>query len=337
MRADRHIVMGSRGTAIAASGVLALVDAPTGSPIASAWEALILGVDTPAALEDRLGSLDSEALASFAVAVGARGATWLVVRGASSVADDGRIIVRHAITDDEPWASTEVAEDDVVTLVLHGDDAPTGQWLRDGVIAAGSVVVGRLQAPRTRRAASEPVASDVDFGNLIGRPAAERGSANPASESVIEAEAEAEPEPSQPIPVPLSAEPPARTDATAQFVPGPTFDPSGRIRFSDGRVLPIDSPIVIGRRPPHDAIGDLAPHTVVHDDAMLSRYHVTLRVVDGRLVAVDEGSTNGTTVTRPGAAPTPCVPRQPTEVPLGATVDIGGVLTATYEAGGAAC
>jgi hypothetical protein len=335
MRADRHIVMGSRGTAIAASGVVALVDSPTGSPIASAWEALIFGVDTAAALEDRLGSLESEELVSFAVAVGARGATWLVVRGASSVADDGRIIVRHDITDDEPWASTEVAEHDMVTLVLHGDDAPTGQWLRDGVIAAGSVVVGRLRAQRTRRTAPEPVAGEVDFGNLIGRPAAECGSPIPASESVTGAEAE--PEPTQPIPVPLSAEPPARTDATAQFVAAPTFDPTGRLRFSDGRVLPIDTPIVIGRRPPHDAIGDLAPHMLVLDDAMLSRHHVTLRVVDGRLVAVDEGSTNGTTVTTPGAAPTPCVPQQPTEVPLGATVDIGGVLTATYEAGGAAC
>ncbi len=69
------------------------------------------------------------------------------------------------------------------------------------------------------------------------------------------------------------------------------------------------------------------------DDALASRHHATVLVVDGRLVVVDQGSTNGTWVTPPGGEPRRCVPDQPVEVAPGAIIDVAGVFQAVHDTG----
>jgi pSer/pThr/pTyr-binding forkhead associated (FHA) protein len=128
----------------------------------------------------------------------------------------------------------------------------------------------------------------------------------------------------------------ARSTSTASYVP-PSSEPVGHLTISDGRTLTPNVPIVIGRRPPPDPIAGQEPHLVTVEDKMLSRHHATLRVVDGRLVVVDEGSTNGTVVDAPCESPVRCEAGRPVEVPVGATVDVGGVLSLKHQRGPAPC
>ncbi len=337
MRLSRHIVMGSRGTAIADLDAIALIEATPTSHAARAWESLLFGRDSGGPLIDPMATLDASALTSFALAEATERGTRITLHGDVTVEIDG-----------EAWtpppgrtpAASEVGRDVSIVLCLE-QGSLTGQWVTTGVIAAGSVAVGSLErcrsiateaaagGPSEGLATGDPVPNaiaDVEFGNLIGTAAAPRAVPDVPLPPTVE---------SRQIPSPAGTS--DRGASTAPFIDGLRFDPTGVVRTSDGREFGVDAPIVFGRRPPLDPIAGQLPHSVVIDDTMISRHHATMLVADGRLQVVDEGSTNGTTVSVPNLSTERCVPGRPVEVPLGATVDLGGALTVTHHSRATPC
>ena len=318
---------------IAATGIVALIDDAPGSRVAEAWEDALFDVEG-GDLEARLTALRSDLPGSFAAVAANDDGTAIVVCGhASATIASGADALVHHTAEDGRWTHATAGTEDRITLTLTGDDTSTGQWLTIGVIAGATVAVGQLHAPRRRDRSvvqpDEPMpAEGLDFGNLLlRRPAPAPGPPTLATDEP--------PTDVQPTAATTSADTAAHRRAdTAEFTQLPVHtEQPGVIRLGDGRLLDLDAPIVIGRRPPTDPVDGQVPHVVTIDDTMLSRHHVSLRFVDGQLVVVDEDSTNGTTVAMPGASPARCSPRRPVVVPLGATIDVGGVITATYEAG----
>lgn len=314
MRADRHIVMGAGGTALATPCVAALVGAATDSAIVRTYEEVLFGVGSPEHVVRRLMTLgDASASHSVAIAVGGNGRTTVTVGGSATAHLRDGAVLRHTSADTTPWTTIEVAADDHVTLAVDDDDNPTGQWFTTGVVAAGRLEVGRLRPAGRSASTDTPGANpDVDFGNLV-RCGGEQHRAGGA--------------PTAELPMPSAAQ----SADTAAYVPPAGYPGPGRLVFSDGRALALDTPIAVGRRPPADPIAGQPPQLVAVDDTMLSRHHATFRVLDGRLTVTDEHSTNGTILLVPGSDGVRCAPGEHVDVPAGATVDLGGVITATYE------
>lgn len=306
---------------------VAIVDAPPASPAATAWETLLFDPAASPEPFDPFATLDDETLTAFVLVEATTNGTLIVRHG-----DAGVTIHDRPWATDEPTATTLVGLDDPVTATLgSADDGPTGQWVSRGVVAAGAVIVGRLQpplaAPPTTANPVVQVMADIeaDFGNLLF--------AAPAASAPPTPEPESTPDPS-PSPVPAETVAADESKAgTAAFFHTDAIARDAVLRTSDGRTFPVTTPIVFGRRPPDEPIGGQTPQIAVVDDTLISRHHATALVVDGRLVVVDEGSTNGMWVTPPGGAPERCAPNQPTEVPPGAMINIAGVLQAVHEAG----
>ena len=319
-------MIGSRGTAVMSDRAVAIVDAPPASPAATAWEALVFDPAARAEPLDPFAVLEDDDLTAFVLVEATPSGTLVVRHGDAAV-----MIHERPWTTDEPTATTLIGLDDPVTIALGAaDEAPTGQWVTRGVVAGSSVVVGRLQAPAAARpTTANPVVQvladiEADFGNLLFR--ASSGASAP------EPEPERTPEP-EPAPAATTAAEDDPKPGTAAFFHTDAIARDAVLRTSDGRTYPVTTPIVFGRRPPDGPIGGQTPQIVVVDDTLISRHHATALVVDGRLVVVDEGSTNGMWVTAPGGEPVRCVPNQPTEVPPGAMINIAGVLQAVHEAG----
>lgn len=299
LRPDRHVVAGSGGTAIVAPCAVVLIEAPADAPVVRAVEADLFG---PAASDPIARLTDTEA--SFAAAIATDRGIELVVGGRARIVTDpegveiGDGLLAHSVT---------------ARLVLD-DGGVGGQWVTSGVVAAGSVTVGALRPSRRPVAAArggghDGAAAAVELGNLVP---GHRG-------------------PAPPGPTGQDLE---RTAETAPFSPSAV---TYAIRVDDGTIVPLDAPVLIGRRPPEESIGGSAPRRVLRDDTMLSRHHASVRFVDGRVVVVDEGSTNGTTLTSPAGATQACPPHQPVVLPVGGTIDLGGALTATLEGPPSTC
>lgn len=309
MRAGHHIVVGSRGTAVIAPRAVVLIDAAPASAPAIAWEALLFddaGIDPI----EPLAVLAPEVITSFVLVEATRTGTTVTRSGEAFVTLNDR----PWTADGEP-ATTSVGLTDPVTVSIDTDDTPTGQWVSTGVLAASTVVIGALTAPtahlatRVQPAVPADLASEsADFGSLLG--STDRPDSTP--------------------PAP-AAEPAPVADETASFVRDGAIAADSVLRINDGRTFPITAPIVFGRRPPSEPISGQTPQVVAIDDPLISRHHATAFVVDGRLVVVDEGSTNGTSVLRPNEPSVRCAPNQPTDVGPGSTIDIAGVLQAVHE------
>ncbi|MEL6894039.1 MAG: FHA domain-containing protein [Actinomycetota bacterium] len=349
----RHAVSGSGGTVIAAPGVVALVAAPPDSSEVATWTAVAF--DATGATADDVASrarASHESPAVFAV----------VAAGA-----DGPEVVQHgAVSVDRVTAAGEGDVGLRISLVGHeGADAAepphvADGWLAIGVMPAGAVVVGRLGPPRRRGAPSDihsgsvdpvPTATPdaVDLGNLVAAPvAASTEAAGAPTDALVRIDgADAEPHVADGPVAPEASADAARADATAAFVDVDRLR-AGRLVHPDGTDTPLDAPVVAGRRPPTEPIAGVVPHSISVDDRRLSRHHATFRVVDGAVVVVDEGSTNGTFVfldddgrpvaldpddaNRREVARRRCPAEQPVELPDGAAIDLGGVLTLVHEA-----
>lgn len=106
----------------------------------------------------------------------------------------------------------------------------------------------------------------------------------------------------------------------------------GVLRFSDGREVNLASPVVIGRMPTAEPINGKTPSLVTIDDPQLSRRHASVWADGWSVAVVDHGSTNKTMVSFPGAGVAEVTPNEPTPLPVGAVVDLGGVLTFRLDA-----
>jgi hypothetical protein len=122
-------------------------------------------------------------------------------------------------------------------------------------------------------------------------------------------------------------------DRSVTIVPRPDL---GRLRFENGPVVPLDRPLLIGRKPPTDAIvaGETARAVRLADPHMvLSRTHVEVRLVDWQVLVLDRDSMNHTFVHIPGQNPFQLRPAEPFPIPPGTTVVLGDATGFTYEVG----
>lgn len=121
-------------------------------------------------------------------------------------------------------------------------------------------------------------------------------------------------------------------DGTPQIVPRPSM---GRIVMSTGDVIELVRPAVVGRNPKVEGrLLSEVPQTVKLDVGQaLSRSHAMIRLEGWQVLVEDLGSANGTLVTLPGRPPQRLHAGEPVLLEPGATIDLGGEITGTYDAG----
>lgn len=113
-------------------------------------------------------------------------------------------------------------------------------------------------------------------------------------------------------------------DHTVVHVPRPSL---GLLRFDDGLVVAVDRPMLLGRKPAETgAAEDHLLVTLPDPEKSLSRTHLEVRVDDWHVWVVDLGSTNGTVVANPGAAPEALRMGEQCLIGIGATVTLGDVV-----------
>ncbi|MFP5282225.1 MAG: FHA domain-containing protein, partial [Actinomycetes bacterium] len=117
--------------------------------------------------------------------------------------------------------------------------------------------------------------------------------------------------------------------------PRPVPRPSlARLRTSDGALVEVDRPVVIGRAPSEEHAGGALPRllTVASPHHDISRSHLLVAPDGWTLVATDLRSTNGTLIVWPETGSRkPLEPNEPTPIPLGARLDLGDGITVTVE------
>ena len=106
----------------------------------------------------------------------------------------------------------------------------------------------------------------------------------------------------------------------------------GRLTFSDGQVVDLDRPALLGRNPKVEGrvVGEL-PRVIRFEQCQgVSRNHAEVRLEGWQVLLVDLGSANHTTVTLPDRPPRRLRPDEPILLADGASIDLGGEVTATY-------
>lgn len=106
-----------------------------------------------------------------------------------------------------------------------------------------------------------------------------------------------------------------------QAVPPPVL---AVLRVSNGDVVALDRPVLIGRAPAVERSSALDPELLVlsspsHD---ISRTHLEINLVDWQIILTDLHSTNGTLLTTPDGAARTLAPGEPTVVELGSAVEL---------------
>ena len=120
------------------------------------------------------------------------------------------------------------------------------------------------------------------------------------------------------------------------LIDAPLATPGSRgvVRVSTGAVLTLDRPVVVGRKPRVSRVASGAvPHlvTVPSPANDISRSHVEIRLEEAHVLVVDLGSTNGSTLLRPGREPQRLHPHEAMLVLSGDVVDLGEDVTLTFE------
>lgn len=124
-------------------------------------------------------------------------------------------------------------------------------------------------------------------------------------------------------------DPPA-TEEIALFSPPPTSAPC--LVLQSGERIPLDRGAVIGRMPSSDRRDGVRPPRLVSLgtlSSVVSRNHVRLELAAGGVTATDLGSTNGTTVTRPGSLTQRLRPGSPVPLAVGDIISLGDGVTLT--------
>lgn len=124
-------------------------------------------------------------------------------------------------------------------------------------------------------------------------------------------------------------------EGTDQPVPTPRAAPVARPRVvvSNGVVVELDRPVIIGRRPRSTRTGGAdMPHLVAVESPQhdISRNHVEIRAEDDSVIVVDLHSTNGTTLWRDGDDQR-LHPGEQTVLIPGDTLDLGDGITVSFE------
>jgi len=127
--------------------------------------------------------------------------------------------------------------------------------------------------------------------------------------------------------LPAPQAPPAPAPAMPGPVPSmPSAAPGIELELPDGSAVRVTGRALLGRDPavPPSSTGPAPLLVAVPDPGRsVSKTHAEVGVDGAGLWLVDRGSTNGTTVEVPGAAPLTAAPGQQVRVPAGATVRLG--------------
>lgn len=108
----------------------------------------------------------------------------------------------------------------------------------------------------------------------------------------------------------------------------------GAIRFSDGRVVAVTGPLLVGRSPAADgALSGEPPELVVVDSPMkeVSNTHLEIRPEGWRVVVLDRHSTNGTVVISPGGEPRTLPPGEAVPLVPGSRISMADEVRFTFE------
>lgn len=108
----------------------------------------------------------------------------------------------------------------------------------------------------------------------------------------------------------------------------------GRIVLSTGRIVELERPVVIGRRPKSTRTSGAELPTLVAVDSPeqdISRSHVEIRAEGEHVLATDLDTTNGTTLIRMGQDPVKLHPNEPTMVVAGDVLDLGDGILVSFE------
>lgn len=108
----------------------------------------------------------------------------------------------------------------------------------------------------------------------------------------------------------------------------------GRIVLSTGRVVELERPVVIGRRPKSTRTSGSELPTLVAVESPeqdISRSHVEIRAEGEHVLVTDLDTTNGTVLMRGGHDPVRLHPGEPTMVVSGDVLDLGDGVTVTFE------
>lgn len=136
--------------------------------------------------------------------------------------------------------------------------------------------------------------------------------------------------------------------AQSPFEPAPTganpFEPvgdvpprspaRGRVRLSTGRVVELERPVVIGRRPRSTRASSTELPTLIaveSPEGDISRSHIEIRAEGEHVLVTDLATTNGTVLRRGGQDPVRLHPNEPTMVVTGDVLDLGDGVTVTFE------
>ena len=108
----------------------------------------------------------------------------------------------------------------------------------------------------------------------------------------------------------------------------------GRARLSTGRVIELERPVVIGRRPRSTRASSTELPTLVaveSPEGDISRSHIEIRAEGEHVLVTDLATTNGTVLRRGGQDPVRLHPNEPTMVVTGDVLDLGDGVTVTFE------
>ena len=147
--------------------------------------------------------------------------------------------------------------------------------------------------------------------------------------------------PSAPPPPPAHAPAPVAAPAPIT-VPSRSVEPSGEtvarpartsaltalaLRLPDGRSIPVDSDVLLGRDPSSGPTGSGPARLIALDDPdrQISKTHLVVRVARGGVEVEDLHSTNGTSLLGPGGTAAPLTPRVAIVAPIGSRVRLGGI------------
>lgn len=108
--------------------------------------------------------------------------------------------------------------------------------------------------------------------------------------------------------------------------------PLGTLRFPDGTVVVLDSPLLLGRKPSATTSGpDVRAVAIADPEHSLSRSHLEIRISDWHVQVVDRDSMNGTFVSAPGREPFRLHPGEAHPIPVGTVVAMGDSITFTFD------
>ncbi|HEX7306191.1 FHA domain-containing protein [Lentzea sp.] len=108
----------------------------------------------------------------------------------------------------------------------------------------------------------------------------------------------------------------------------------GLLRLSNGDTIALDRDVVLGRDPSGDRRGANLVQVGRENDTEISRTHADVRLSGWDVLVRDLGSTNGTTISRPGCPPEKLAPHIEQFLTPGTRVTLGDQVHFTFEVSG---